>query len=143
MLAEAQRLSVLHAMGIDVYRLRAAPALVLPGNEATGAAVVAVIGKADAIPARLHVQLPRALGIAAERMQWCDVTGTRLPENTAAYVVIGTEAARALGVQLSTIQQNASVIAATAEPSALLRDGAAKRALWQILKPVARLLRGN
>jgi DNA polymerase III psi subunit len=142
MLAEAQRLSVLQAMGIDAYRLRKAAAAAPPRAEATARAV-AVIGKRNAIPARLHAQLPRALGIAAERVQWCDVTAADLPEGVAAYVVIGTEAARALGVQLSTMQQNATVIAATAEPAALLRDGAAKRALWQILKPVARRLREN
>ena len=146
MLAEAQRLSVLHAMGIDVYRLRApdAPASASARDDAADAgATVAVIGKRDAIPARLQAQLPRALGVANERVHWGDVTAAHLPENAAAYVVIGTEGARALGVQLSTMQQNATLIAATAEPAVLLRDGAAKRALWQILKPVARRLRGN
>jgi hypothetical protein len=144
MLAEAQRLSVLQTMGIDVYRRRAAHAPAPSHDEAAVTdAIVAVIGKRDAIPKRWQAQLPRALGIGAESVQWCDVIAARLPENAAAYVVIGTEAARALGVQLSTMQQNASVIAATAEPAALLQDAAGKRALWQILKPVARHLRGN
>jgi len=146
MLLEAQRLSVLQAMGIDVYRLRMADApATAPARDAAAVhgATVAVIGKRDAIPACLQAQLPRALGIANECVQWGDVSAAHLPENAAAYVVIGTEGARALGVQLSTMQQNATVIAATAEPAALLRDGAAKRALWQILKPVARRLRGN
>ena len=146
MLLEAQRLSVLQAMGIDVYRLRMAdtPATA-PARDAAAvtAATVAVIGKRDAISARLQAQLPRALGIANERVQWGDVSAAHLPGNAAAYVVIGTAGARALGVHLSTMQHNATVIAATAEPAALLRDGAAKRALWQILKPVARRLRGN
>jgi len=142
MLAEAQRLSLLQAMGIDTYCLRKADAVVPARAEGIVDAVV-VIGKRNAISLRLHAQLPRALGVAAERVQWCDVAAAHLPENAAAYVVIGTEAARALGVQLSTMQQNATVIAATAEPPALLSDGAAKRALWQILKPVARRLREN
>jgi hypothetical protein len=143
MLAETQRLSVLQAMGIDVYRLRPADAPASRDEAAASDAIVAVIGRRDAIPARLPAQLSRALGIAAQRLQWCEMGGARLPENAAAYVVIGTEAARSLGVQLSTMQQNATVIAATAEPAALLRDGAARRALWQILKPVARRLHGN
>ena len=142
MLAEAQRLSMLQAMGIDAYCLRTAAAAAPPLTQAI-ARGVAVIGERNAIPARLHAQLPRALGVAAERVQWCDVSAADLPENAAAYVVIGTEAARALGVQLSTMQQNATVIAATAEAAALLSDGAAKRAFWQILKPVARRLREN
>lgn len=144
MLADVQRLSILQAMGIDVYRLRTAAA---PASSHDDAAVshgiVAVIGRRQAVPARLPAQLPRALGIAPARLQWWDVGAAPLPENAAAYVAIGTEAARSLGVQLSTMQQNATVIAATAEPAVLLRDGAARRALWQILKPVARRLRGN
>ena len=146
MLAEVQRLTMLQAMGIDVYRLRTAEAAasVLTFDDVAVADVsVAVIGKSAAIPARFRAQLPRALGVAERHLQWCDVAAARLPEDAAAYVVIGTEGARALGIQLSTLQQNATVIAATAEPDALLRDGAAKRALWQILKPVARRLRGN
>ena len=146
MLAEAQRLSVLQAMGIDVYRLRTAAASASAStfdDVAIADAAVAVIGKSTAIPARFQAQLPRVLGVAERHVQWCDVAAARLPEDAAAYVVIGTEGARALGIQLSTMQQNATVIAATAEPEALLRDGAAKRALWQILKPVARRLRGN
>lgn len=142
MLAEAQRLSLLRTMGIEVFRLRAAaePAAVAASAD-SGSANVAVICARDALSARFKAQLPRALGIADDRLHWCD-TGTSAPADAAAYVVIGTEAARALGVQLSTMQQNASIIAATAEPAMLLRSGAAKRALWQSLKPVARRLHG-
>ena len=93
MLAEAQRASLLQAMGVDVYCLR-------------GGAALAV---------------EHAAGISVE----------------AAMAVC----ARALGVHLSTMQQNATAIAAVGEPAALLRDGAAKRALWQALKSVARRLR--
>ena len=51
--------------------------------------------------------------------------------------------ARSLGVSLSTMQQNAKTIASIGEPATLLRAAAAKRALWQALKPVARRLRDN
>jgi hypothetical protein len=137
MLAEATRLSMLQAMGIEVYRLRAVAA---PVHLRAHDAKIVVVGAADAVPARLRMQLPGALGVAAERVHWYDV-GASVPDDAAGYVVIGTEAARALGVQLSTMQQNTAIIAATAEPAALLPDGAAKRALWQVLKPVARRLR--
>jgi hypothetical protein len=134
-------------MGIDVYRLRtvSAPAPMLSPDDLAVVtdAMVAVLGKGDAIPERFKSQLPRALGVAERRVRWYCIGTAQLPENAAAYVVIGTEAARALGIQLSTMQQNASVIAATGEPAALLQDAAGKRALWQILKPVARHLRGN
>jgi hypothetical protein len=140
MLAETQRLALLQAMGVEVYRLRtaAAQAQVDPREPNGG---VAVIGALNTVPARLRAQLPRALGIGTEHVHWCDV-GAGAPGDASAYVVIGTEAARALGVQLSTMQQSTSIIAATAEAPALLRDGAARRALWQALKPVARRLRG-
>ena len=134
--AEAQRLSMLQAMGIEVYRLRSVAA---PVPERAHAATVVVVGVADAVPARLRMQLPGALGVAGERVHWYEI-GASVPDDAAGYVVIGTEAARALGVQLSTMQQNTAIIAATAEPAALLHDGAAKRALWQVLKPVARRL---
>ena len=136
--AEAQRLSLLRTMGIDVFRLRATGAPATPASVA-GPVGVAVICARDAVPERFRQQLRRALGVVEERAQWCEI-GVSVPA-AAAYVVIGTEAARALGVQLSTMQQNTSVIAATAEPAMLLRGAAAKRALWQSLKPVARRLR--
>jgi hypothetical protein len=135
MLAEAQRASMLQAMGIDVYRLRATAAA---GAHASAAAIVVV---ADAsVPAHFKLQLPRALGVAAPCVHWCDIAA-KIADDAAGYVAIGTEAARALGAQLSTMQQNRSIIATTAEPPALLCSGAAKRALWQVLKPVARRLR--
>jgi len=135
MLAEATRLSVLQAMGIEVYHLRAVAA---PVHMRAHDAKIVVVGAA-AVPGRLRMQLPGALGVAAERVHWYEVDAS-VPDDAAGYVVIGTEAARALGVQLSTMQQNTAIIAATAEPAALLHDGAAKRALWQVLKPVARRL---
>jgi hypothetical protein len=139
MLAEAQRASMLQVMGIDVYRLRVTAA---PAAEAarTHAAAIVVIGANAAVPAHFKLQLPRALGTSAPCVHWCDISA-KIADDAAGYVAIGTEAARALGAQLSTMQQNRSIIATTAEPPALLCSGAAKRALWQVLKPVARRLR--
>ena len=142
MLAETQRLALLRAMGIDVFRLRAAdPPAAVPAAAAQATNVAVICGR-DAVPARFKTQLPRALGIAQERLLWLD-PGAAVPAAAAAYVVVGTEAARALGVQLSTMQQNTCVIAATAEAAELLHGAAAKRALWQVLKPVARRVRGH
>jgi len=142
MLAEAQRVSMLQTMGIDVYRLRAADVRLPAADALVSALKIAGVCVSDAVPARLRGQLSRALGAPDDSVHWCNV-GDGVPDDAAAYVVIGTEAARALGVQLSTMQQNTAIIAATAEPAALLRDAAAKRALWQILKPVAHRLHGH
>lgn len=139
MLAEAQRLAMLRAMGIDVFQLRTTAALASAADPVGRNPAVAIVGMADAAAARFKAQLRLALAIAEDHLQWCDV-GAPVPADAGAYVVIGTEAARALGAQLSTVQQNRSLIATTAEPSDLLRDGAAKRALWQVLKPIARRL---
>jgi len=139
MLVEAQRMSMLQAMGIDVYRRRAPSALPTAGAAARTHAIVVVAENAG-VPAQFRMQLPRALGIAAQCVHWCDVVAT-MADDATGYVAIGTQAARALGTQLSTMQQNRSVIATTAEAPALFSSGAAKRALWQTLKPVARRLR--
>jgi DNA polymerase III psi subunit len=145
MLAETQRLAVLHAMGIDVYRLRS-DGVSMPAAAAAAADADVVVVCPSAASARLtplRRRLARALGLADERVHWHDGRGAAVPQSAAAYVAIGTEAARALGVQLSTMQQNSAIMATTAEPAVLLRDAAAKRALWQALKPVARNLRGT
>ena len=141
MLAEAQRISMLQTMGIEVYRLRVVSAESTAFALATEDTSLAVICAPAALSEHLRTQLLRALGVGAQRVHWCDCSGAGLPQNAVAYVAIGTEAARALGVQLSTMQQNRSIIATTADSSDLLRDGAARRALWHILKPVARRLR--
>jgi hypothetical protein len=142
MLAEGQRLSLLQAIGIDVYRRRAAAPSPARAEANAGTAGVVVVCRDEAIPARFRAQLPRALGVVADHLRWCGVDAA-VPGGAAAYVVVGTEAARALGVQLSTMQQNDSIIATTTEPTTLLQGGAAKRALWQVLKPVARRVRGH
>lgn len=159
MLAETQRLQTLAAMGIDVYLLRmrgfdtasaseceTAMASSTPVADAGNAATLVVVCARSEDPhtARLHKVLPIALGIAASRIAWIEPdVGGRLaaPPPAAAYLALGTELARTLGEQLSTMQQMSSVIAVADAPHACLSNGLARRALWQALKPIARHLR--
>jgi hypothetical protein len=158
MLAEAQRLQTLAAMGIDVYLLRtrgaavgeaaaeAGPSLQAPiaGAKAGSLAlVVACAQGGDADTPRLRAALPLVLGISATRIVWIepDVAGTLAsPPAAPAYLALGADVARALGEQLSTMQQMSAVIAVADAPRACLGNGLARRALWQALKPIARHL---
>jgi hypothetical protein len=159
MLDEGRRLQVLAAMGVDVYQLRgvrggataAAPAptersATIPD---TGVGVVAVCARgvrAEPRLARLFAQLPHALGIAASRMTWiemsADGTLAALPA-APAYLLIGSAAARAGAVHLPLTRQNQATIAVCAEPQELLAGAQARRALWQVIKPLARRLRAG
>lgn len=160
MLADAQRHDLLAAMGIDVYLLRTrdvapasatdraaapSPPAVVQAGAGDVAVVVACAPGADAHAERLRKALPTALGIAASRMRWIqpDAGGTLvLPAAAAAaYLALGADMARTLGAQLSTMQQRSAVIAVADAPQACLRNGLARRALWQALKPIARHLR--
>jgi DNA polymerase III psi subunit len=155
----AAHLRMLEAMGIDVYALRrndAAQASSLPvaGSTAdsvtptsTRLVVVSARGtRRDARLARLFAHLPQAFGIDEAAIAWfeADAAGA-LGEPPAAgvYLVLGAAMARALGAQLSTMQQNTAVIAVTADTNVLPGDAAAKRALWHTLKPLARCLRAG
>jgi len=151
MLDSHERQRFLNAMGIDVYVLRAASAVDAPHDEAqagTAATALVVACARDAAPAREHLRavLPRALGLAPEAIAWIepDASGT-LPEPpaAAAYLALGADMPRALGAQLSTERQMAALIAAADAPSVSLRDGLARRALWQALKPLARRLQNH
>jgi hypothetical protein len=164
MLDEGRRLQVLAAMGVDVYQLRAvrdavsdtAPAPAPEFGESIGAgvvggavAVVAVCAhavRANLRLARLFAQLPRTLGIAAARLAWVEMSavGTlpTLPE-VRCYLFIGSAVARASAAQLSLTQQNQATIAVCAEPQELLAGPPARRALWQVIKPLARRLRAE
>jgi hypothetical protein len=163
MLAEAERFATLAAMGVDVYLLRTRGATAgaeQPGATASPPEIFATGAKAE-LPAlvvactrsaaadthtpRLRTALPLALGIAAARIVWieADVAGAlAAPPAARAYLALGTDAARSLGEQLSTMRQNSSVIAVADAPRASLGNGLARRALWQALKPIARHLRG-
>lgn len=162
MLAEAQRRTVLAAMGIDVYLLRTrdvgtasvadretanfSQAPVADSIQADIALVVACSHSvsADAFTKYLRAVLPLALGVVTSRIHWIetDVAGTLVAAPpAAAYLALGTELARTLGAQLSTMPQMSSVIAVADAPQACLGSALAKRALWQALKPIARHLR--
>jgi DNA polymerase III psi subunit len=150
MLDEASRLEVLAAIGIDVYRLRAADVARATSPVAkAGQLVVACAHGAGRDPslARLLPQLLRALGIddaAVHRIKTAaDGSLAALPQ-APAYLMIGAATARACSAQLSIEQQNAlTLVVIDDEPAAALRDAAAKRALWQQLKPLVRRLRAG
>ena len=160
MLAEAQRLQTLAAMGIDVYLLRTRGAGVPEIGETTLQADAPVAGASASLPAlvvacaqgvdaatpRLRAALPLALGIAATRIVWIepDAAGAlAAPPAAPAYLALGADLARALGEQLSTMQQRSAVIAVADAPRACLGSGLARRVLWQALKPIARHLQRN
>ena len=156
MLDGQQRRQLLGAMGIDVYLLRgatAAPSHAVAGpagvaNDGAIGIVVACSAAALSEPrmARLRTLLPLALGVDAARVAWlaADAKG-ELPEvpSVPAYLALGSDMPRALGAHLSTMQQMSATIAAADAPTASLRDGLAKRALWQALKPLARRVNGS
>jgi hypothetical protein len=154
---DAQRLRLLEAMGIDVYALRAHDAVPVraavsttnASGEAqaqTRLAIVCASGvRRDARLARLFAQLPQTVGVAAGAIEWleADANGELAGAgDVPAYLVLGAAMARALGVQLSTMQQSTVTIAVTADPAQLPGAAADKRALWQTLKPIVRRLRG-
>jgi len=165
MLDEGRRLQVLAAMGVDVYQLRgmrdaasdtaAAPAAgvgEIAGAVALDAASVSVVAvcargaRADPKLARLFAQLPRSLGIGAAQLAWvelsADGTLSTLPD-VRCYLFVGSTIARAGAAQLSLTQQNQATIAVSTEPQELLAGPPARRALWQVIKPLARRLRAE
>jgi hypothetical protein len=110
MLAEAQRAAMLTAMGIEVYRLRAAPGSTASLRIAVDAqSRVCVDGIDGASAERLFALLPAVLGVAPECVRRDADVG-------------------------------ATAVCIEIDPSALPRDGAGKRRLWQALKPLARQL---
>jgi hypothetical protein len=150
MLAEAQRLVLLHAMGVDVYRSRnAALHGVEPSADselstepAASAALVAICAR-GARDQRIAARLHDILGIASNRVIWLEasVTGLKTPPQAGAYLVFGTPLARALGEKLSTMQQMQTLIAIVEDAVESMRSSQGKRQLWQTLKPLARHLR--
>jgi hypothetical protein len=157
---DSERLRLLQAMGVDVYVARSRDVI---ANERAPQAAAAAEAAMDSVATRVHLvavcargvrdqprlaallgQLPRTLGISAASIHWleADAQGALAsPLEAPAYLVFGAPMARALGVQLSTMQQNSSVIAVTAEPAQLPGTALDKRALWQVLKPLAQRLR--
>ena len=114
MLADAQRIAMLAAMGIDTYRLRAAPLRAAPVRVGVDAnACVRVDGVDNESAERLLALLPAVLGIARERV-W---------REEAVAVTAQT------GIEI--------------DASALHGDAQARRALWNCLKPLARRLQAS
>jgi len=151
---DARRAGILAAMGVEVYRLRAHDAPVLQPIDAPAAAndaprVLVVCAKGDRSESRLtrlFAQLPRALAVDPSAIAWCeaDAAGELVaPPAASAYLVFGSGMARSLGAHLSTSQQQQSVIAVTADSVQLPGGAIGKRALWQALKPIARVLRAG
>lgn len=157
MLDESRRLEVLTALGIDVYRLRDAgsaataagsPSPELPANSIEPARlVVASAHGASREPrlARLLPQILRALAVpdaAVRRIETgADGALAQLPDATA-YLMLGTATARACCAHLSIERQNAVTLAVVDDDGGAGAAGAgAKRALWQLLKPLVRRLR--
>lgn len=158
---DSEHLRMLAAMGVDVYALRTSMSAPIAAATHAHAVTDATLAQAhaprlvvacaqnvrrDARLARLFAQLPQTLGVAGSAIDWLEADAggnVASPPSAPAYLVLGAAMARALGVQLSTMQQNSSTIAVTAEPAQLPGSAADKRALWQALKPLAQRLRGQ
>ena len=156
MLDDASRLYVLAEMGIDVYRLRSAPGLAPAPAEAAldpaGAASATLIVvsspgvRADGCVSLLLKQLPRVLGISASSLAFIDAGQNgqvaALPP-APAYLLLGAACAQACAAHLTLTQLDAATLAVIGNPADSLRDASGKRALWQVLKPLARRLRAD
>ena len=98
----------------------------------------------DARLARHIGQVVRALGVDDAAVAWAesapDGSFTALPL-VDAYLMLGSSAARHGAALLPIERQNSATIVVAPEPGELLRDRASRRALWQMLKPLARRLR--
>lgn len=130
------RRALLEAIGAMPLRLFLRPAPV--EAVASAAALVVIVCAAHEREAVLPAL--RAIGLDPERATWLAPDAlTSLPA-AANYLVFGEPLARALGAELPTAQQQAARIVVAAAP-AQWRDAAAKRRLWQVLKPLARSLR--
>lgn len=164
MLTETQRQQFLEAMGVDVYVLRTraeSPVAEIIGRAAdTEAGKKPIVtrtaqrrlvivcerahGNSREVVDRQHALIVRALGLDAAQIDWLFADAKQLerdPPALSAWLVLGEHLARVLGQQLSTQQQNASVIAVLPALPNALRGGVNQRAFWQALKPLARVLR--
>ncbi|GMV30730.1 MAG: hypothetical protein AMXMBFR59_28550 [Rhodanobacteraceae bacterium] len=149
------RLRQLDAMGITLYRLRSR------GTPPVAHATVATEPERDATPdtARSRVAvigeqaagataglLAAALGVPEAALHWQVPRDGKLPEldhNAAAFLVLGQPLARVLGAELPTTAQQAATIVIAPSPHDWRGNALAKRLLWQALRPLRRLLRGQ
>ena len=158
MLDEGGRLAVLAAIGIDVYRLRVSDA---PGDRSRVAALAEHSAVAEPVRlvvgcvngagrngnlARLLPQLLRSVGVADAAVRRIETAAdgslAELPR-APAYLMIGAAAARACSAHLSIEQQNTLMLVVIDDEPASLHNAAAKRTLWQQLKPLAKRLRAG
>lgn len=153
---DARQLAILAAIGIEVFRLRAPPGapadpVAAPGttsdagaNPASPRLVVAAAAglRSDARCAARIAQIVRAVGAPQSATAWIDVAAgaaaTALPD-APAYLMLGAAAARACSAQMPIARQQAASIAVIDDIGAV-DSGAARRVLWQTLKPLARRL---
>jgi hypothetical protein len=161
-LDDGRRLELLAAIGIEVYRLRAAPDAgaraplqsvspqpgeLLPAAEGSPRLVIACPDTVRRAPgfARATAHLVRALGVQESIVRWIDTApgGVSALPDVPAYLMIGPAAARACSAHLSIEQQNSATIAVSAEAADLFSNAAARRATWQALKPLVRRLRSG
>ncbi|MGA9335859.1 MAG: hypothetical protein WBV39_16375 [Rudaea sp.] len=144
MLDEAQRHELLAAMGVDVYVRRGA-AETARAAAAGNFRVAVLCGKQGAQQPRaalLRKALPLALGCERGRIDWfefADIDHIELPAAPVC-LLLGADVARAANAQLANAQHGAVVVAVADAPHLSLHDALAKRALWQALKPIARLV---
>lgn len=153
---DARRHAMLEAMGVEVLALRtrvdahadacmsADDAIASPpaGGHARLCIVCAHGVRSEPRLARLLAQIARALTLAPAAIGWIEASASGslpAPPAAPAYLVLGAAIAPRFGAQLSTTQQNAAVIAVS-EAATLPGAAAGKRALWQVLKPIARRL---
>ncbi len=165
---DARRLAMLEAMGVEVLALRTradararesahapsgttTPAITRAHEAASvdnaGLCIVCEHGvRGELRLARLFAQIARALALRAEAIDWleADASGAlSAPPAASAYLVLGAAIAPALGAQLSTAEQNAAAIAVSADVATLPGGASGKRALWQVLKPIAKRLKSE
>lgn len=141
MQVEARR-RTLAAMGIDVYRLRDAMGSA-QHSTATRRSHIVVVCAPEAMQsaAALHLRecLPRALGCAQSRVRWIgphEADAAALSAQDACLLLDNRTASEfACGTAAPEL------VAVADAPAQSLRDGLARRALWQALKPLARYVR--
>jgi hypothetical protein len=146
---DARQLQVLAAIGIDVYRLRSMPAGAAACADAASAAPALVVAcakgdRSRADSARWLSQILRALGATDETTTWVETApGAALPAvpDAPAYLMIGSDVARACSAQMPLQRQDRATIAILADIGDLGGGATQRRALWQALKPLARRLR--
>ena len=158
MFDDDRRLELLAAIGIDVYRLRPSAAAPRRGAVRDGAAApmpaaasaapsVAICcdeaARTEAWRAPRFAQLVRALGVDPAAVAWVDASTDGALPDVPCYLMIGAAAARACSAQLSLEQQRVATIAVSADADRLFGDAPSRRALWQVLKPLARRLRSS